>query len=138
MENKIRVTKRIGKSVDFSNDIIKKNLSHKSGVRLLFNTLARYEDLEEEKMKKEIEYGNNTLNLEHSIDSTQEKLHNNLIENYYKLEEILFSSDNMTIETKLSIAWGALVLLVNSKIITSDTKKIVFGGFTSELMNFTN
>ncbi len=44
-----RLTKRIGKSIDFSDDIVSKYIKrHKIGVRELFEKLAEYEDLEEQ------------------------------------------------------------------------------------------
>lgn len=43
------MTKRIGKSIDFSDDVVFKYIkSHKIGVRALFEKLAEYEDLEEQ------------------------------------------------------------------------------------------
>lgn len=40
-----RITKRIGKSIDFVDSQGYANLSHKEGVRLLFEKLAEYEDI---------------------------------------------------------------------------------------------
>ena len=48
-----RLTKRIGNTVDFSNEKVSEFLTdHKAGVRALFEKLAYYEDLEEQGLLK--------------------------------------------------------------------------------------
>ena len=104
-----RITRRIGKSVDFVDGKNYTQLSHEEKMRLLFNSLADCEDKLQE---------------------------NSTMKAYFKVEDFLYGNGkDMPLETKAAMIWGALTVICNTGDLPWDRRKVLFGEFMSKQLN---